>query len=342
MSRGGPGRLAVGAFAVYRIHGGSTVCWQAAVEAAVGCGGRACFGVVRVVCGGMSCVVLGGSPLWSAVAVSRGRSSAWRLLGGCGTCGVGMAGGGRACVWACFATLAFFGCGVLGVSALGSLLCLSPAPLFLRVNFVSFFFGGMCVCVCVWLGYGVCGAWLGRGCVQLLVLVWAGWWMGCCALGSLCVCQPSGIRWLSIYGSSVRGALAVSGRRQWWCGACVGGCGSQIAPGGVAAHGHVCGCVRGAGRLGSRHSAAWCGTARGGRGGVAGFPVPRVGGGAGPVCMGEMQLCFRYVCVGGVVVWIGALWVMQRVVGMLLMPTGCCRCRDGCWRCWCCSRGCFR
>ena len=46
-----------GVHGVYRIHGGTTVCWCAVV----GCGGGACVGVVGVVGGGVSCVVLGGS-----------------------------------------------------------------------------------------------------------------------------------------------------------------------------------------------------------------------------------------------------------------------------------------
>ena len=46
-----------GVLGVYRIHGGTTVCWRAVV----GCGGGACVGVVRAVGGGVSCVVLGGS-----------------------------------------------------------------------------------------------------------------------------------------------------------------------------------------------------------------------------------------------------------------------------------------
>ena len=83
---------------VYRIHGGTTVCWRAVVA----CWGGACVGVVCVVGGGVLCVVLGGSSWWSVVAVRGGWSWAWRFLGGCGTCGVGMVGGGaRVCVGSC-------------------------------------------------------------------------------------------------------------------------------------------------------------------------------------------------------------------------------------------------
>ena len=81
-----------GAFRVYGIHGGTIVFWCAVN--AVGCGGGACVGVVRVVGGGALCVVLGGFSWRSVVVVLRGWSWAWRFLGGCGTCGVGLAGGG--------------------------------------------------------------------------------------------------------------------------------------------------------------------------------------------------------------------------------------------------------
>ena len=50
-----------GVFGVYRIHGGTIVCWGAAAVGAAGCGGGACVGVDRVVGGGVSSVVLGGS-----------------------------------------------------------------------------------------------------------------------------------------------------------------------------------------------------------------------------------------------------------------------------------------
>ena len=84
---------------MYRIHGGTTVCWRAAAGDAVGCGGQGCISVVCVVGGGASCVVFGGSSWLSVVVVLGGWSWAWRFLGGCGTCGVGLAGGGGACVW---------------------------------------------------------------------------------------------------------------------------------------------------------------------------------------------------------------------------------------------------
>ena len=61
-----------GVFGVYRIHGGTIVCWGAAAVGAAGCGGGACVGVDRVVGGGVSCVVLGGSSWWSVVVVPWG------------------------------------------------------------------------------------------------------------------------------------------------------------------------------------------------------------------------------------------------------------------------------
>ena len=145
-----------GAFGVYRIHGGTIVCWRAAAVGAAGCGGGACVDVVRVVGGGVSCVVLGGSSWWSVVVVPGGWSWAWRFLGGCGTCRVGLAGGrgARVCGLACLP------------SALPAVS--SPAfPLLLSFRwlvwlfFFSFFGGGgwlgcsVWVLVCAGAGAGV-------------------------------------------------------------------------------------------------------------------------------------------------------------------------------------------
>ena len=66
-----------GVFWVYRIHGGTIVCWGAAAVGAAGCGGGACVGVDRLFGGGVSCVVLGGSSWWSVVVVPGGWS--WAL-----------------------------------------------------------------------------------------------------------------------------------------------------------------------------------------------------------------------------------------------------------------------
>ena len=40
------------------------------------------------------------------------------------------------------------------------------------------------------------------------------------------------------------------------------------------------------------------------------------------VCVGGMGRGVGYVCAEGVVGWVGALWAMQWVVEMLVMPTG--------------------
>ena len=138
---------------MYRIHGGTTVCWRAVVR----CGGGACVGVVRMVGSGVSCVLLGVSSWWSVLAVRGGWSWAWRFLGGRGTCGVGTVGGWRVCVW----VRVFALCSLCGFF-LGLSLAL---PLFVR--FFFFRGGGE---GCVWLG--VFGARRGRGCMPVLVLVW--------------------------------------------------------------------------------------------------------------------------------------------------------------------------
>ena len=191
-----------GVFGVYRIHGGTIVCWGAAAVGAAGCGGGACVGVDRVVGGGVSCVVLGGSSWWSVVVVPGGWSWALRFLGGCGTCGVGLAGGGGARVWACV----FVFC-----SPRGPFLCLSLTPLFsLACLALFFYFGGGWLGCCAWVwvcagvgpGVGVAvvcagpqasgsqgagpggadGGWLAavvawrlRGWPRLLVSAWVAW-----------------------------------------------------------------------------------------------------------------------------------------------------------------------
>ena len=87
----------------------------------------------------------------------------------------------------------------------------------------------------------------------------------------------------------------------------------------MAGRERACGCVHGVGGLGGGHPTARCGTVRLG---VAGVVVPCVGGGAGPVCVGGMGWGVGYVCAEGLVGWFGALWAMQWVVEMLVMPTG--------------------
>ena len=276
-----------GVFRFYRIHGGTTACWRAAV----GCGGGAFVGVVRVVDGGASCVVLGSSSWWSAVAVLGGWSWAWLFLGQCGTCGVGIVWGGGACVW-----VRGFGL----CSLRGSFLCLSLASLFVHVRLL-FRVGG-----CVWLG--ACGAGRGCGCVPVLVLVWVwvSWGMGGCgAVGSLCVCRPSsgGLRFLE---------RRSGGRRRRVVGAVVAWC------------------LRGRSWLLGSAWVAWPGA--GGRVGVfmawavwaVGTPLLGVGRlvWVWLVCVGGMGRSVGYMCAEGVVGWVGALWAMQWVVEMLVMPTG--------------------
>ena len=132
----------------------------------MGCGGGACIGVVRVVGVGALCVVLGGCSWRSVVVVLWGWPSAWRFLGGCGTCGVGLAGGGGGlCVglrdcpllpqW--FLPLPF------------------PCPPLFAGSFCFVFFGGGGG----W-GAAIFGAERGCGCVLVRVLVWAcvSWGMG--------------------------------------------------------------------------------------------------------------------------------------------------------------------
>ena len=173
-----------GVSGVYRIHGGTIVCWRAAAGGAVGYGGGACVGVVHVVGGDASCVVLGGSSWWSVMVVPGGWSWAWRFLGGCGTCGVGLAGGGGACV----------GLRVCLLLSPRSLPLPFPCSSLFAGLFCFFFWGGgvgwgaafLVLCV----GVGVCGCrcWCGRGCRG------GRGSGGCCALGSLCVRRPPGFR----------------------------------------------------------------------------------------------------------------------------------------------------
>ena len=210
---------------MYRIHGGTIVCWGAAAAGAAGCGGGACVGVDRVVGGGVSCVVLGGSSWWSVVVVPGGWSGALRFLGGCGTCGVGLAGGGGARV-----------CGLACLPSAPPVAPSSACPLLLSFRWLvwpcSFFFffeGGWAGVLCVGVGVCRCRRRCRRGCRGQRG---SG---GCCALGSLCVRQPPGFRF--------------PGRRsgQWWRGACVRGCGSWLVSGW---RGRACGCVHGVGRWG--------------------------------------------------------------------------------------------
>ena len=166
---------------------------------------------------------------------------------------------------------------------------------------------GACRC-CRWCErHGVVGrlwrqswAWMPRG------------WLtgGHCALGSLCVCRPSGIWWLLVFGALVMAALAVRGRRQWRCGGCVGGRGSRVAPGW---RGWTRACM---------WLCSWCGLFGAGRLVLACVVVHRVDGGAGLAGVLGMGFGVWYVCAEGAVDWAAALWVMQRAVKKLAMPMG--------------------
>ena len=146
---------------MYRIHGGTIVCWRAAAGGAVGCGGGACVGVVRVVGGGVSCVILGGSSWWSVVVVPGGWSWAWRFLGGCGTCGVGWAGGGgRVCGLACLPSVL----PAVSSSAFPLLLSFRWLVLLCFFFFVFFWGGWLGCCAWVWMCAGA-GAIVGVGVV---------------------------------------------------------------------------------------------------------------------------------------------------------------------------------
>ena len=204
-----------GVFGVYHIHGGTIVCWGAAAVGAAGCGGGACVGVVRVVGGGVSYVVLGGSSWWSVVVVPGGWSWAWRFLGGCGTCGVVLAGGGgRVCGLACLR------------SALPAVFS-SAFPLLLSFRWFVW------LCLFFFWGGDGWGAVRGYGCVPVPALVWAwvswGTGVGWLLRSGFPVCAPAPR--LPVPRAPVRGALTAGGWRQWWRGACVGGRGSWVVPG---------------------------------------------------------------------------------------------------------------
>ena len=201
---------------MYRIHGGTIVCWRAAAGGAVGCGGGACVGVVRVVGGGVSWVVLGGSSWWFVVVVPGGWSWAWRFLGGCGTCGVGLAGGwgGRVCGLACLPSA------LPAVSSSAFPLLLSFRWFFL----LCFFFlrGALAGVLCVGVAVCRCRRRCGCGCR-------GGQGSGWLLRSGFPVCAPAPR--FPVCRAPVRGVLTAGGWRQWWCSACVGGRGSWVVPG---------------------------------------------------------------------------------------------------------------
>ena len=191
---------------MYRIHGGTIVCWGVAAVGAAGRGGGACVGVDRVFGGGVSCVILGGSSWWSVVVVPGGWSWALRFLGGCGTCGVGLAGGGgRACV-------------DLRVRPL-----LPPWPLPLPVPYSSLFVGlfgfvffggggGGAGVLCVGMGVCRCRLLVPRVRGGLTAGGWRQWWRGACVggCGSWLVSGWRGRAWACVWVCSWRGVMG------WW------------------------------------------------------------------------------------------------------------------------------
>ena len=171
-------------------------------------------------------------------------------FGGCGTCRVVMAGGGRAasvCGRCLHCVVRLSGLLCPGVSALphvrGSLpssFLPLPTPSSL---FFFFVWGTVVACTLSWGGAGaggVCGSkWplviaaLGEGVSACRCRCWrghcgavgqfwsrgfgrgcrGGWWFGgCCASGSPCVCRPPDIRWLLV------GRAPVNGCRRWVVG----------------------------------------------------------------------------------------------------------------------------
>ena len=270
-----------GVLGVYRIHGGTTVCWRAVV----GCGGWACFSVVRVVGGGVSCVVLGGSSWWSVVAVCGGWSWAWRFLGGRRTCGVGIIGGGGVCVGSCVRPL-------LPLRFLPQ-----PFPC-LSLCACSFFFrGGVCV-----VRRFRCWAWAwvrARAAVGVCVGVVRDGWLLC---SGFLVCV-SALRHLVASGFRGAGGGCLAAVVAW----CLRGW-SRLPGSACVAWPDV--------NVRVGVFMAWAVLAVGTPLFVAGRPVW-----AWLVCVGGIGRGVGYVCAEGLVVWVGAFWAVQWVVEMLVMPT---------------------
>ena len=142
-----------GVFGVYRIHGGTIVCWGAAAVGAAGCGGGACVGVpvwLAAVCRVSSLAAPHGGLLWWCLGGGLGLCGSWE---GAGHAGSGSLGGGGA-VWACV----FVFC-----PPRGPFLCLSLTPLFSLA----------CLALFVFFGRGGWGAVRGCGCVPVSAPVWA-------------------------------------------------------------------------------------------------------------------------------------------------------------------------
>ena len=246
---------------------------------------------LAAVCHVLSFAAPHGGPLWRC----GGWSWAWRFLGGCGTfyAGSGWFGGGaRVCGFVCLPSAP----SAVSFSAF-------PLPLSLCV-FVFFFFRGGRVRV---VGRFQCWAWA-------WVRAGAGVGVGVCFVGD---------GWLLRSGfplcvSALR-HLVASGLQNAGLGGAGGGWLAAV----------VAWCLRGRSRL---LGSAWVALPD------VGVPVgvftawavwvvgiPLLGAGrlvwAWQVCVGGMGRGVGYVCADGVVGWVGALWAMQWVVEMLVMPT---------------------
>ena len=193
--------------------------------------------------------------------------------------------------------------GLGGGARVGLRVCLLLSSRSLPLPFpCSSLFAGLFGSVFFWGG----GGWAAvRGCggvpVPAPVWVWVSWGTGVGWLlrSGFPVCAPA--PGLPVPGAPVRGALTAGGWRQWWGGACVGGRGSWVVPGW---RGRAWACV-------------WVCSWRGLMGWWAVW--------AWLVCVGV-----GYVCAEGAVGWAGALWAMQWVEEMLVIPTGgCCGRRNG-------------
>ena len=147
-----------------------------------------------------------GGLLWWCLG---GWSWALRFLGGCGTCGVGLAGGGGgARVWACVFALC---------SPRGPFLCLSLTPLFSLACLALFFFffsGGVAGVLCVGVGVCRCRLPVPRAPVRggLTAGGWRQWWCGACVggCGSWLVSGWRGRAWACVWVCSWRGLMG------WW------------------------------------------------------------------------------------------------------------------------------
>ena len=165
-----------GAFGVYRIHWGTILCWCATAGGALGCGGGACVGVIGVVGGGVSRVVLSaphGGLLWWCLGGGLGLRGSWEGAGHAGSGGLG--GGGTR-----------VGLRVYLLLSPRYLPLPSLAPLFSLACFALFFFslggGSLGRCALVWVCAGA-GAGVGVGVVGDGGRVAVALWVPCVCAG---------------------------------------------------------------------------------------------------------------------------------------------------------------